>query len=79
MSILAIALTISFLFFTKNPFFPLLINSDAAPRLYEITGVPHAMDSTMTMPKGSSHAIGFKNAFAAPISLFFAFTSSGPR
>ena len=41
-----------------NPVTPWRTTSGTAPRLSATTGVPVAMASTMTMPKGSSHCNG---------------------
>ena len=57
----------------------LLTISLTEPLLKAITGVPHAIASNITIPKGSSHSIGKSNAFACPRYLFFSISFSAPR
>ena len=45
-----------------KPVTPSVITSGTEPRRNAITGVPHAMASIMTRPKGSGQSIGNNNA-----------------
>ena len=47
------------------PLTPCSITSGTAPQRVAITGVPHAIDSIITRPNGSSHSIG-KSVAVAP-------------
>ena len=42
----------------RNPVTPSTTISGAAPSGLAMTGVPHAMDSVITMPNGSGQSIG---------------------
>ena len=50
-----------------NPVWPSATTSGTEPLRQAITGVPHAMASVITSPKGSAHWTGNNNA-AAPAS-----------
>ena len=64
---------------TMYPVIPFSINSLAEPRLYAMTGVPHAMASIMTSPNGSGQLIGVSRATAPPISTFFSSCAASPK
>src|SRR5215211_3277156 len=49
---------------TRNPLTPSRTTSRAAPSGNAITGVPHAIASTITSPNGSGHRIGMSTARA---------------
>ena len=65
------AAIISSFVFTLKPVIPSSITSFTEPALKPMTGVPQAMASTITIPKGSSHSIGNNKAFAFPNHSFF--------
>ena len=47
-----------------KPVTPCSMTSGTEPRLNAITGVPQAIASIITRPKGSGHAIGASSAIA---------------
>ena len=61
------------------PLRPCSITSGTAPRRVAITGVPQAIDSIMTRPKGSSQSIGKSVARAFWSSSTFSPCVTSPR
>src|SRR5918994_1599555 len=61
------------------PVTPGSITSGTAPQRVAITGVPHAIDSIMTSPNGSSHSIGNSVAGAFWSSSTFSPCVTSPR
>ena len=55
------------------------MTSSTAPQRVAITGVPHAIDSIITSPNGSSHWIGKSVARALPSSSTFSPWLTSPR
>jgi len=62
---------VSFTSEQTKPVTPSDTTSGTEPRFRPITGVPHARASAITIPNGSSHRMGIKNALARPRSRFF--------
>ena len=58
---------------------PSSITSGTAPQRVAITGVPHAIDSIITRPNGSSHSIGNSVARACWSSSTFSPWETSPR
>ena len=61
------------------PLRPSSITSGTAPQRVAITGVPHAIDSIITRPNGSSHSIGNSVARACWSSSTFSPCVTSPR
>ena len=61
-----------------NPVSPSAITSGTDPRGWAITGVPHAMDSVITSPKGSSQSIGNSTPLDRDIRSAFSCTEISP-
>src|SRR6266498_923303 len=61
------------------PLRPCSITSGTAPQRVAITGVPHAIDSIITRPNGSSHSIGNRVARAFCSSSTFSPCVTSPR
>jgi len=60
----ATAATASSMVSQTKPVTPWSMTSGTEPRRKAITGVPHAMDSAMTIPNGSGQSIGNTSAAA---------------
>ena len=61
------------------PLRPCSITSGTAPKRVAMTGVPHAIDSIITRPNGSSHSIGKSVARAFWSSSTFSPCVTSPR
>ncbi len=64
---------------TMKPVTPSSTISGTEPRFQATTGVPQAIASIITRPKGSGQSIGNRSARAPPRSSPFRVSSTGPR
>ena len=63
---------------TMNPLTPSSITSGTEPRRKAITGVPQAIASIITSPKGSGQSIGKSSAMAPPRNSALSFSPISP-
>ena len=63
----------------RKPVLPSSTTSGTAPSGKASTGVPHAIDSSMTMPKGSFHRMGNNSARACASSSSLRSWGTSPR
>jgi len=64
---------------TQKACLPWAITSGVEPSSMPITGVPVAIDSTITKPKGSRQVMGNKVATAPPIKAVFCSWVASPK